>query len=57
MLHLNCYYGNNNIGTTVNTLDKVFDYLERFFGWSFDKVVVVETGETLYNKGGQLELF
>ncbi len=55
--HLLCYYGKTHIGTTVTNFDNLFDHLERFFGWTIEKVVVVETGQKFYNSGGQLELF
>jgi len=55
--HILCYYGKTYIGTTVTSFDGLFDYLERFFGWTIEKVKVVETGEVFYNSGGQLELF
>lgn len=55
--HLLCYYRNTYIGTTVTTFENLFDHLERYLGFTIEKVVVVETGQKFYNAGGQLELF
>ena len=62
MLHLLCYLHDQkeHIGTNVENTNNLFPYLENFFGVRIDKVVVVETRETIINhnsNGLQLELF
>lgn len=52
MYHVMCYspsFREEFIGTTVQTLENVFDYLERFFSAPISKVVVVETRKTIKN--------
>jgi hypothetical protein len=61
MYHVMCYsnqFKEQFIGTNVRTLKNIFEYVDKFFGATIHKVVVVETRETLtrIQPGAQLEL-
>lgn len=50
--HIMCYspsFPTKFIGTNVLTLDNLFEYAEKYFNTTINKIVVVETRQTLYN--------
>ncbi|NCC65361.1 MAG: hypothetical protein EOM15_11965 [Spirochaetia bacterium] len=60
--HIMCFshsFRERFIGTNVQTLDNIFEYVEQFFGTKIHKIEVVETGATLEKivPGMQLSLF
>jgi len=64
MNHVLCFsreIKESHIGTNVEKIDSnLFPYLEKFFGFHIDRVIVVENGQEFTNQdicGIQLELF
>lgn len=50
--HVMCYspsFKDEFISTNIQTLENIFEYVERFFSAPISKVVVVETGKTIEN--------